>query len=434
MSGERFVVLGLAHPRAAWFRDVARWSTSGLVPLEFLKCVTAQELTARLRAGRALSAVLLDGGTPGTDRDVIAEALAHGCVVIVVDHDPAGRNWSALGATAVLPSDFTPGDLITALDTHASPIGRVAQSTSSMHVSPSGEHGRLVAVCASGAAGATTVAMAVAQGLSTSCDSRGRVVLADFALDADMAVLHDVGDVIPSIRELVDAHRNGTPVDDDVRSYCFDMSERGYHLLLGLRRHREWTTIRPRAFDAALTTLRAHFGVVVADVSSDLEGEAQCGSIDVEERNYLARATTRQADAVVVVGRAGVKGVHRMVRLIATLTDHGVDRSRVLPVVNCAPRSRGQRAELGATLDELTRDAPSATAISRLVFLPELRHADDLARDGDPLPGPFAATVADAVATLLGRLEPRAPTTAELEPVAVEPGSLGTWFDEGTAT
>ena len=31
MAGERYVVLGLAHPRATWFRDLARWSTSGAV-------------------------------------------------------------------------------------------------------------------------------------------------------------------------------------------------------------------------------------------------------------------------------------------------------------------------------------------------------------------------------------------------------------------
>ena len=429
MPGERYVVLGLAHPRSTWFRDLARWSTSGLVPLEFLKCVTAQELTARLRTGRALSAVLLDGGTAGTDRDVVAEARDHGCVAIVVDDGRTGRDWYALGANAVLPTGFGPADLLAVLDAHASMIGRAVQPATAHVVSSARPAGRLLAVCSSGAAGATTIAMALAQGFGASRQSSGSVLLADFALDADMAVLHDVGDVIPSVRELVDAHRGGTPPDSDVRSYCFEMVDRDYFLLLGLRRHREWTTLRPRAFDAALATLRQQFTVVVADVATDLEGEAQCGSIDVEERNHLARTTTAQADLVVTVGRPGVKGAHRLVRLIGALSEHGVDRSRILPVINCAPRGRAHRAELASTVIGFTRGEPNQAPANQPAFVPELRRIDDLTRDGERLPVAFVATIVDHVSTVLEQLEPTALEDA-LEPVPVQRGSLGTWFDD----
>lgn len=70
MPAERYVVLGLAPARAAWFRDVARWATSASLPLEFLKCVSAEELRARLASGRPISAVLVDAGAPGADRDL----------------------------------------------------------------------------------------------------------------------------------------------------------------------------------------------------------------------------------------------------------------------------------------------------------------------------------------------------------------------------
>ena len=54
MAGERYVVLGLATARSAWFTDVARWATVGSVPVEFVKCIDADELRARLpRAGRS---------------------------------------------------------------------------------------------------------------------------------------------------------------------------------------------------------------------------------------------------------------------------------------------------------------------------------------------------------------------------------------------
>src|SRR5206468_4246056 len=100
------------------------------------------------------------------------------------------------------------------------------------------------------------------------------------------------GDVVPGIQELVEAHRNGAPSTVEVRSLTFDVVDRGYHLLLGLRRHRDWVSIRPRAFDAALDGLRIAYKAVVADLHADFEGDNECGSLDVEERNLFARAVT----------------------------------------------------------------------------------------------------------------------------------------------
>ncbi len=54
MSTERFVVLGLAHVRAGWFVEVSRWSTSGVMPIEFVKCVSVDEVRGRLAGARAV--------------------------------------------------------------------------------------------------------------------------------------------------------------------------------------------------------------------------------------------------------------------------------------------------------------------------------------------------------------------------------------------
>ena len=48
MAGERYVVLGLAPARSAWFRSVGLWANSGALPAEFLKCMSAEEMRARL--------------------------------------------------------------------------------------------------------------------------------------------------------------------------------------------------------------------------------------------------------------------------------------------------------------------------------------------------------------------------------------------------
>ncbi len=64
MASERFVVLGLAHARSAWFRDLGHWATSGAVPAEFVKCVSAEEVRARLASGRSFSVLVADAGLP----------------------------------------------------------------------------------------------------------------------------------------------------------------------------------------------------------------------------------------------------------------------------------------------------------------------------------------------------------------------------------
>ena len=61
MTSARWVVLGLAPARTPWFTAVAQWANAGTVPIEFLKCLSADELLVRLRSDQPASAVLLDG-------------------------------------------------------------------------------------------------------------------------------------------------------------------------------------------------------------------------------------------------------------------------------------------------------------------------------------------------------------------------------------
>lgn len=103
MSTERFVVVGLARVRSPWFGDVAHWANTSQIPVEFLKCVSVAEVRARLAAGRPISALLIDGGAAGLDRDLIDAASARSTAVIVVTDPRIDRDWTSLGANAVLP-------------------------------------------------------------------------------------------------------------------------------------------------------------------------------------------------------------------------------------------------------------------------------------------------------------------------------------------
>ena len=150
--------------------------------------------------------------------------------------------------------------------------------------------------------------MAIAQAAGADPANGGRVALVDASLDASLALLHDNGDVVPGLQELVELHRTARPDPEQVRASLWAYPDRGYDLLPGLRRHRDWTALRPRALEATVTSLRRTYATVVADTDADLEGEADTGSLDVEDRNGCARLLTTTADVVVVTGGDGVVG------------------------------------------------------------------------------------------------------------------------------
>ena len=432
MPGGRHVVLGLARVRSQWFSDVARWSTSGLLALDFIKTVSLDEVRARLDTGRPFSALLVDGGLPGVDRDLLEAAAERGCATIVVT-DHSGRDWRAVGAAATLPTDFSRTEFESVLHEHAAPIV-ATDELPGRDVSPvvrPGFRARTVAVTGPGGTGRSVVAAALAQGFGADVAHTDTVVLADLALHADQAMLHDARDVIPGLLELVEGHRAGAPTAEEIRALTFDIAERRYRLLLGLRRHRDWTALRPRALRAALDGLRHSFTLVIADIDDDLEGEALTGSADVEDRNLLARTTLSIADVVVVVGLPGMKGAHSLLRVLRDCMAAGVPPDRLVPVVNRAPRRRTARRELVRTVNELLVASNREVDILSPLFLPERRQLDQVLQDGARVPPVLVRPITDAVRARLDALPERAPAQAGPdEPVPVELGSLGDWNEE----
>ena len=425
MAGERYVVLGLGMPRSPWFKSVAQWSTSGSLPVEFVKVVSVEELHARLASGRRFSTLLVDGTIAGVDRDLLDRARASGCAVVVTGDER--RNWEEAGADAVLRSTFDQRDLLDVLRATSVMIGRAVPSAApDAPQSPVAWRGRIAAVCGSGGAGASTVAIALAQAAAADVRHGGLVVLADLARPGEQAMLHDARDVVPGIEELVEAHRTGSPTAAEVRSHTFAVEARGYALLLGLRRARSWSALRPRAVDAAVTGLASAFRVVVADCDADLEGEAEGGSVDVEDRNAMARCATAAGDVVFAVGVPGLKGVHSLVRVIGDLMAAGVDGERIVVVVNRAPRGHRARAEVARAIADLT--PARRKGLASPVFLPE-RNIDALLQDGARLPTAVCAPLIAAFDAVTGQFD-RPAARPVPEPVAVAPGSLGHWHDE----
>jgi hypothetical protein len=435
--GPRYVVLGLARARAPWFAEVARWTTAATLPATFVKCISVEEVRARLSSGRPFSAVIVDAQLGVLDRDLTGLARRHGCAVVAVADPGSLLDPEALGVAACLPLDFGRAELLDTLAGHALLVADTAADSGSASPDPAPSRpapwsSPLVAVCGPGGTGASTVACALAQGLSADPRLTGLVALADLALHADQGVLHGTPDVVPGLPELVESHRRGRPDAADVRHLTFPVDDRGYHLLLGLRRHRDWAALRPRAVTSAIEGLRQAFRFVVADVDADVEGEEQTGATDLDDRNLLARTTLRHADVVVVVAGRGLKGLHALVRTLGLLGEHGVPPGALLPVFNQAPRRPSRRAEMTRALAELSAPvlADPAGHAHPPLFLPDRAAVDDLHRDGLRLPVALCAPLSRAVQAAVARAGQRA-SIPDLEPVPVAPGSLGSWRHPG---
>lgn len=279
--------------------------------------------------------------------------------------------------------------------------------------------------------GTSTLAAALAQGLAADPRHSGDVVLADLARRAHQALLHDARDVVPGIQELVESHRTGVPSVEQMRALSFDVPGRGYRLVLGLRRPRDWIAIRTRAFHAALDGLRRSARVVVADIDSDLEGEESTGSSDIGDRNLLARATLDDADLVVAVATPSTTGLHGLVALLEDLRSHGVPGERTLVVINRGPRSPRARAELTRVLANLSGASDRPDPYVGPVYVTDRRGVDEIHRDLGRFPSAMVDPPTQASLHLLDELGPRDLTSvADLEPVAIVPGSLGHWYDD----
>jgi hypothetical protein len=418
MSG-RYVVLGLAHPRSTWFRNVAQWSHGGSLPAEFVKCLSTDELFARLDSGRPVSAVLIDGGLPSVDRDLLASISTAGAASLVVADSRSQRQWETLGAHQVLDQGFSRAELLDALASHARLIDRATQhpiADSQPSVSPL--TAKVIAVTGSGGTGTSTAAIALSQALATTGRS---VALLDLQLHAEQSMLHDVTDPTGGLQALVDAHRNRSLDPTQIDSFMTAVPHRGYSLLPGLRRARFWSSIRPAAFAAAFATIRSSFDLIICDVSSDCERETVGGSIDVEERSAMSRTAIEDASAVFAVGHPSVKGLHALNRVLIDLGELGVPAENIAPVFNQSPRTPKVRAGYNGALAELISYRDGAAHRVTPVHVPS-RPIDACIRSGTAFPEAITQPLLGAASVLLDGSNVERPRASLF--ARIKPGSL----------
>ncbi|MFN7150237.1 MAG: hypothetical protein ACK4V6_12250 [Microthrixaceae bacterium] len=438
MSGEQgstYVVIGVGRSRERWFAELGRWSTTGAAPIDFVRCLSPEEALAVLGSGRRASALMVDARGPAVDRDLVAAAAQLRVPTLVVTDGSVHRDWDALGCAAVVDADFDRRQLLDVLQTHAVPVDRSRRpSRVDLAATPRRHRSTLVAVVGTGGVGSSTVAMATAQALAADhepAEPHG-VVLVDGARRGELAMYHDVGDVIPGLPELVEAHRSDRLDPGAVRALTYSIDTRGYDLLLGRRRSIDWVTLRRRSVAAALDSLRRSFDTVVVDLDDDLDGERDTGSADVADRHATTISTLDSADVVLVVGRAGLKGLHALMVLLDEIVRAGVPPERMLPVLNECPRSPAMRAESVRTLAQLCAgSAHDASTLNPPLHLRRIRHLEDTHRDGAALPGALCQPLGRAVARLLADHGQRASVAGADQ---VRPGELGVVADAWAIT
>jgi hypothetical protein len=172
--------------------------------------------------------------------------------------------------------------------------------------------------------------MAMAQGLAPAND----LVLADFARRSHQALLHHLSPGAGGLLDLI-AHLRGRCLSSsEVRDGTVTVDGQPYRLLLGPSRSRHWTAVHSGSFDVALQALRVAFGLVVADITGDFDGEGETGSLEIEERNHPARQVALAADLVVLVGGPGRTARHATADTHERLTALGVEGPRILTCTN----------------------------------------------------------------------------------------------------
>jgi MinD-like ATPase involved in chromosome partitioning or flagellar assembly len=416
MRQGRFSILALARPRSTWLAELTRWSGSGVIGTELIRCVSTDEVRARLTSLQQFSAVMFDEHSLGLDRDLLATCTDAACASIVVTSGLPRRDWISLGADRIIDSSFGSDELLSTLRAVATPIEQCDKVSAIAGSAPNAAPvAPLIAVTGGGGTGRSTVAIALAQALPGSA-------LLDGALDASLALMIGGIDIVPALQELVEAHRTGVPTADEVRTILATCDRHGFDLLPGLRRHRDWTTLRPRAVEASVRSLRQAYPVVIADIDADIEGESDTGSFDIADRNSLARIIAGTADAIVVTGRSDLSGLSRLVSTVATLIDFGIEPGCITPVVLRPTRSILSPAEIRRSVSNLLERVVGDLVIAATTVVELPRDLDTIVLDGAPMPAPFVEQLRRLLPT---RLEHASSTPDPIGPVPIVSGELG---------
>lgn len=163
------------------------------------------------------------------------------------------------------------------------------------------------------------------------------------------------------------AARTGHPAPGSIVELA-EVDPAGHRCLRGVSHPTAWIEVRTPAAERALDAIVGAAPLVVAAADPDLEGEAETGSIDVEERHALARGAVARADAVAIAAdrelasaagarataeRAAALAAARHPQVVAFAADGlALDPLAPIPTIGALVADAARRARRTAVVDQ----------------------------------------------------------------------------------
>lgn len=243
------------------------------------------------------------------------------------------------------------------------------------------EHGRVVAVGGPPGAGATEIAVALAQLWA----ARSRTLLADVDEVAPGVARRLHLALHPHLLTALDGLRSagfeevagddGDLLDAALARPLGSAPELPFDVLVGLADPRDWPLVRPEDMEALLGMAARRWSMVVVNLGPHLEDLSR-----FVDRYGTTRAALARADQVVGVCEATPRGVLRFLDWLVDAMTLAPDRP-VDVVVNRAPRGAFQRGELAEALHE-----HAGPRLASVTFVPDDRRVPAAAWDGRLVP------------------------------------------------
>jgi len=317
------------------------------------RCVDHGELVGVAERDRP-RAVIVAGGLPWLDRDLVATLQEQGVTVIAVG-GAADRALGTIGIALHLPVSASVEEVAGVLHR----LERDARSeTTAPVVEPvaPARGGRLVAVWGAGGAPGRT---AVAVHLAVALGAGARVLIADADVwSASIAQLLEL-DESPSIARAARLAGDGWP---EPLAACLQRGPGDIAVLAGLPRAELWPEVREHAWRAVLEAARAEADVVVLDLAAPIEEDEELSFDRVpHRRNLVTRVALEDADEVLLVTGADPIALRRGIvahRSLVESLPRAAGCARV--VLNGLPRSARRAQEASAAISEWTGSAPVA--------------------------------------------------------------------------
>ncbi|MEW6474326.1 MAG: hypothetical protein AB1679_18900 [Actinomycetota bacterium] len=363
---------------------------------------------ARMAVEEQIDVLVVDDEAPFLSPLLMSSLRERGIAVVGLydpeDVDGAGEGILArLGVEVKLAVDAAPEELLaavreaTARDDDLDP--RFEEVIAGLDLDDptavaAGGSGSVVAVGGPGGAGATEVAVALAQVWA----STSRTILVDVDEVAPGVARRLQRALHPHLLTALDGLRGaaiaapdgeeGDLLDASLARPLGSAPELPFDVLAGLADPRDWPLVGPDDIDAVLGLLARRWSTVVVNLGPHLEDLSR-----FVDRYGPSRAALARSDHLIGVCEATPRGVLRfldwLVDAVALVGDRPVD-----VIVNRAPRGGFERAEVGDALQE-----HAGPRLASVTFAPDDKRVSKAAWDGRLVPhGRFLRAITEAAA------------------------------------